>query len=185
MPGASTTLFSLRSGTTVVHSYPSVFVERNKENIVQAESEKSLTQIDPKPWTCGVHLCYFLGFLIPFANLIAAFVIWKTKGSENKDIELHSRAALNFQLSFIIYSLGLLLFILPATISMSFFATRQPVVSGIIAVVYFILIFGFIILGTACILLAVMNAIRGYELKAPNYPYTLNIIKPAQLNSDV
>lgn len=56
-------------------------------------------------WAVATHLSAFLGFLFPFANIIAPLVVWLFKKSDSKFIEEHAREALNFQISITIYAI--------------------------------------------------------------------------------
>jgi len=51
----------------------------------------------------GAHLLSLLGFVFPFANVIAPLVVWQTGGRTSAFVEQHARESLNFQISMTIY----------------------------------------------------------------------------------
>ncbi len=66
----------------------------NEELPIIIEPAKS----DSKGWAAAAHLIPLIGF-----GFVAPLVIWLIKKDEDAYVEYHSREALNFQISFLIY----------------------------------------------------------------------------------
>ncbi|MEI7771007.1 MAG: DUF4870 domain-containing protein [Chloroflexales bacterium] len=60
---------------------------------------------DERNTAMACHLVSFLGYLIPFADLIATIVIWSSKKDQSAFVREHGAEALNYQISFYIYAL--------------------------------------------------------------------------------
>lgn len=58
---------------------------------------------DDKNLAVLVHLSGFLGYVVPFGNLIAPLVIWLTKKDTSPFVAEHAKNVLNFQISLVIY----------------------------------------------------------------------------------
>lgn len=54
-------------------------------------------------WAMICHLSGFIGFLFPFANIIAPLLIWGFKRHESAYLEMQGKEAVNFQISITIY----------------------------------------------------------------------------------
>ncbi len=100
------------------------------------------------------HLSALAGFIIPFGTFLGPFIVWQIKKNEFPSVEAHAKAALNFQLSCLIYCLVAAVLIL--------------VVIGIF------LLFAIGIFSLVCVIIATIKANNGEPWK---YPLTLNLIK--------
>jgi uncharacterized protein len=58
-----------------------------------------------RTWEMLAHLSALLGFILPLGNLLGPFLVWQLKKNEYPSVETHARAALNFQISCLIYFL--------------------------------------------------------------------------------
>ncbi|MBX3421328.1 MAG: DUF4870 domain-containing protein [Pirellulaceae bacterium] len=56
-------------------------------------------------WAMLIHFSVFLGYVVPFAGLIAPILIWQLKKEDFPEIEAHGKMVLNFLISMLIYSL--------------------------------------------------------------------------------
>ncbi len=122
-----------------------------------------VTQND-RNYSSITHLSSFAGWIFPFGNVIAPLILWLAKKSESTYIDMHGKAALNFQLSLMLYCFLLALLIIPLTIF--------TLGLGLIAV----------ILGIIPILILIIAAIISASIKAANgqyyhYPFTIEFIK--------
>ena len=52
-----------------------------------------------------VHLSTFSRFIIPFGNFIGPLILWITNKEKSEFVDAHGKAALNFQISILLYSL--------------------------------------------------------------------------------
>lgn len=122
-----------------------------------------ITQND-KNYSSITHLSSFVGWIFPFGNVILPFVLWSAKKGESAYIDTHGKAAVNFQLSIMLYSFLLALLIIPLTIF--------TLGLGLIAV----------ILGIIPVIIIIIAAIISASIKATNgeychYPFTIEFIK--------
>ena len=106
------------------------------------------------------HLSALAGLVVPFGNVLGPLLVWQIKKQEFPSVEIHGKAALNFQLTVLI-----------------------AVVAG--AVLAFVLSFfciGFILfplvglIGVAGIVFSVIAGLKANEGKDYWYPYSLNLI---------
>lgn len=117
-----------------------------------------------KNYSSITHLSGFAGWFFPFGNIIAPLILWLAKKNESLYIDAHGKAAVNFQLSLILYGFLLALLIVPIAI--------LTLGLGIIAIV--IGIIPVIILKFVLIISASIKANNGEYY---NYPFTIEFIK--------
>jgi hypothetical protein len=122
-----------------------------------------ITQND-KNYSSITHLSSFAGWIFPFGNVIAPLVLWSAKKHESAYIDTHGKAAVNFQLSLMLYSFLLALLIIPLTIF--------TLGLGLIAV----------ILGIIPVIILIIVSIISASIKATHgeyyhYPFTIEFIK--------
>ena len=122
-----------------------------------------ITQND-KNYSSITHLSGFAGWFIPFGNIIAPIVLWTAKKNESSYIDAHGKAAVNFQLSLILYGFLLALLIIPIaifTLGLGLVAIALGIIPAIIL--------KFILIITASI-----KANNGEQY---HYPFTIEFIK--------
>jgi len=83
-----------------------------------------------------LHFSVFLGYIIPFAGLIAPILIWQLKKGEMPELDAHGKMVVNFIISMIIYSLisFVLTFVLIGIlgyIAVFFMGIVFPIIGGI------------------------------------------------------
>lgn len=109
--------------------------------------------MDDKQLAVIAHLSGFLGFVIPFGNILGPLLIWLMKKDESKTVAAHALEALNFQIT----------------------ATAAMFVAGV--TVFFLIgmiLLPVVIIGTvALMIMAAMAASKGEMYK---YPFTLRLI---------
>lgn len=68
-----------------------------------------------RKWMLLLHAIPFLGFVIPFGNILFPLFLWIHKADDNKVYDHHGRSVVNFQLSVTLYLIFSLIsfFILP------------------------------------------------------------------------
>lgn len=122
-----------------------------------------ITQND-KNYSTITHLSGFAGWFFPFGNIIAPLIMWIAKKNESTFIDEHGKAAVNFQISLILYGILLAILILPITI--------LTLGLGLLAIL--LAIIPAIILKIVLIISASLTASNGnyYE-----YPFTIQFIK--------
>ena len=122
-----------------------------------------ITQND-KNYSTITHLSGFAGWFFPFGNIIAPLIMWIAKKNESTFIDEHGKAAVNFQISLILYGILLAILILPITI----------LTLGLSLLAILLAIIPAIILKIVLIISASLTASNGnyYE-----YPFTIQFIK--------
>jgi uncharacterized Tic20 family protein len=111
---------------------------------------------DARTWAAIAHFSGYLGFLIPFGNLLGPFLVWLVKSDGHEFVRDQCREALNFQISISIYVVVALL--------LSFVLIGLPFVIGLVVVW----------LG-----LTLLGAIRALDGTTWRYPHMLPILRPA------
>lgn len=107
-----------------------------------------------RTWAMAAHLSTFIGYLIPFGNILAPLIIWLSKKEESGLIEDQAKESLNFQLSITIYV--------------------------IVSVILILLILGiFLLVGLAIfdLVIVIVAAIRAYSGEPYRYPLCIRFIK--------
>jgi uncharacterized Tic20 family protein/DNA-binding XRE family transcriptional regulator len=84
-----------------------------------------------RKWMLLLHAIPFLGFIIPFGNILFPLFLWIHKANDNPIYDKHGRAVVNFQLSMSLYLVFSLIsfFILPG---FNFFLTGGIVLFSLI-----------------------------------------------------
>lgn len=115
---------------------------------------------DARQWNMWCHMSALAGLLVPFGNVIGPLLIWQLKKAEFPSVEIHGKAALNFQLTVLIAVVaGILLAIL-----LSFFCIGWllfPVV---------------MVIGVAGMVFAVIAGIKANDGLEYAYPYSLKLV---------
>jgi len=122
-----------------------------------------ITQND-KNYSSITHLSGFIGWFIPFGNIIAPLVLWLAKKNESTYIDAHGKSAVNFQLSLMLFSFLLAILLIPIAIF--------TLGLGIIAIVLGII--PALILYVVLIITASISANNGEHY---DYPFTIQFIK--------
>jgi uncharacterized Tic20 family protein len=113
-----------------------------KNNVKDKEEKKEDIALSPEQskeqnmWAMLCHLSIFIGFIIPFGNVIAPLVIWLIKKDEFPLVDDQGKEVLNFQISVTIYFIAsiILIFILigiPLLIAVGVFVIITTVIGAI------------------------------------------------------
>jgi uncharacterized Tic20 family protein len=119
-----------------------------------------------------IHLSAFFGYMIPFGAIVGPLVIWEINKDKSEFVNENGKEAINFNLSYLLYTFLLGLSIVPFIIRTVlsefhhldlFGIVTAGSVIGLIAIVKFVLI-----------ILAAVSANRG---EVYHYPLTIKFIK--------
>jgi len=107
------------------------------------------------------HLSALAGLIIPFGGVLGPLIIWLIKKNEMPSVDVHGKAAVNFQLTVLIAALavGLAAFVL------SFIFIGLLLIPVVFAIALCSLIF------------AVIAGIKASDGKDYRYPYSLVLLK--------
>lgn len=98
-------------------------------------------------WAMLCHLSAFAGFFFPFGGIIGPLICWLSKRDESAWVNKNGKAALNFQLSILLYS------ILAAPLCI--------IIVGIPIILFLVT------LKVICIIIASVKASKGEDFKYP------------------
>lgn len=115
--------------------------------------QTGFTSVQERNWAMFCHLGTLLGFMIPFANLLAPLILWLMKREEMPFVDDQGKEALNFQITM----------------------TIGAVVSIILMFVLigFLLIFALCIFNIVFVIIATIKANEGVKYR---YPFALRFI---------
>ncbi|MGI9529120.1 MAG: DUF4870 domain-containing protein [Acidimicrobiia bacterium] len=114
---------------------------------------------DSRGWATAAHLIPLFGL-----GFIAPLIIWLIKRDEDPFVEDQAREALNFQLSLLLYGIGLMVLMLLSLTGIWLFA-----VLGII---------GIIALGLFAFVFAIIAGIKSASGEAYRYPLIVHFVNP-------
>ena len=129
-----------------------------------------------------IHISAFAGFVFPFGHIITPLIAWQTLKDRSPFLDKQGKEAVNFNLSYTLYSFILTLALIPLAIGTFFtnfnnldtfnFNLNMPNMFGFIGI-------GAVsgILYVAGIALVIIAAIKAKEGENYNYPFTIKFIK--------
>ena len=121
----------------------------------QESPQPAPTKTDENLWPILCHLSGLLLYVgIPFANIIGPLVIWLIKKDEIPQLNAHGKAAINFQISLVIYFIACI----PLCI----------IVIGF---------FGIIALGILNIIFIIIATIKAADGQVYDYPLSIKFLK--------
>lgn len=133
--------------------------ENNEKTMDSTHSNAGVEVITPTDhnWGAMAHLLTFVGFIIPFGNLLAPFVVYLVKKDESSFIKDQAIEALNFQITVTIAYLVCILAIFT-----------------IIGIPFAVL--GFLVLCVGDIVLTIIAAIKASDGERYRYPFAIRLI---------
>jgi len=114
---------------------------------------------DSRGWATAAHLIPLFGF-----GFIAPLIIWLIKRDEDAFVEDQSREALNFQVSLLLYGLGVMVLMLLSLTRIWLFPAL-----GIV---------GLIALGIFALVFAIIAGVKSASGVAYRYPLIVHFVKP-------
>jgi uncharacterized Tic20 family protein len=137
---------------------------------ILGESSEDVSMVNPpetpvagqqeRTWAMLCHLSALAGLIIPFGNIIGPLVVWLVKKEEMPIVNTYGKEALNFQISWSIYMIGL--------------GIIASVLSAIVIGVFLFPIIGLIAL--ADLVLVIIASVQANKGVAYKYPFTLHLI---------
>jgi uncharacterized Tic20 family protein len=114
-----------------------------------------------RTWNMLCHLSALAGFVIPFGHILGPLLVWQIKKNEFPSVDIHGKAALNFQITVTIA----LLVGLVAAFVLSFFCVGYllfPVV---------------MLIGLAGLVFAIIAGIKANNGEDYKYPFSFELVK--------
>lgn len=118
------------------------------------------TEAQIRQWNMWCHLSALAGLFLPAGNVLGPLLVWQIKKAEFPSVEIHGRAALNFQLTIVIamvVGIGL-------AIALSFVCIGWLLIPVVL------------LLGVAGMVFAVIAGLKANEGQLYQYPYSLKLL---------
>ena len=113
-------------------------------------------------WNMLCHLSALAGFIgLPFGNILGPLIVWQIKKNEFPSVDVHGKAALNFQISVTIVACAAAL----VAFALSFFC------------VGYLLIPVVLLIGLAGLVFAIIAGIKANNGEDYKYPWSLELVK--------
>ena len=119
-----------------------------------------------------LHLSAFFGYVFPFGGVIAPLVIWELKKNESDFLNQSGKAAVNFNLSFLLYAFVLGISIFPFAFNTFYSELHYFDIFGILSMVSLVGI-----LAIVRFVLIITAAIKANNGELYDYPITIKFIK--------
>lgn len=123
---------------------------------------QSSSETQARTWNMWCHLSALAGLIgIPFGNVLGPLLVWQIKKNEFPSVEIHGKAALNFQLTILI----------------------AAVVAGVAGFVLSFILIGFllfpvaILIGLCGMVFAIIAGIKANDGEEYHYPYSIEFVK--------
>ena len=131
---------------------PSEATEIDPPEAADDDAEYDVSSSD-RTWGILTHASAFVGFVIPFGNILAPLIIWAIKKDESRFIDENGKEAINFQITWTV-----LLFVVGLTIFLVIGLVLVPIVA------------------LAWVILVVIAIIRASNDEVYDYPLTIDLI---------
>ena len=119
-----------------------------------------------------LHLSAFFGYVFPFGGVVAPLVIWELKKNDSDFVDKSGKAAVNFNLSFLLYSFVLGISIFPFAFRSIFSELYHFDLFGIMSMISLVGV-----LAVVRFILIITAATRANHGEIYNYPLTIKFIK--------
>ena len=126
-----------------------------------APTPPSNPESQARTWNMLCHLSALAGFVIPFGHILGPLIVWQIKKNEFPSVDIHGKAALNFQI----------------TVTIAVF------VGGFAAAILAFIGIGFLLfplvmlLGLAGLILAIIAGIKANNGEEYKYPCSIEFLK--------
>ena len=118
------------------------------------DDHSAMSSSEERTWSILVHAAAFAGAIVPFGMILGPLLVWLIKRPESALVDRHGRAALNFQISMLIYFIGAVILVF--------------------AVIGILLLIALIVFWFVMVLLATIRVANGRE---PGYVLSISFLK--------
>jgi uncharacterized Tic20 family protein len=133
---------------------------------------------EERTWGALTHLLGLTGGFIPFANIFGPLIMWQLKKIQSPFVDENGKAAVNFQISFTLYmmGIGLLFFVLFFGSNVASANAGEEIIANlpVVAVVLIFLMIGLFFFQFVTIILGAVKAAKGEVYR---YPLTIEFLK--------
>jgi uncharacterized protein len=130
------------------------------DNTAPPVAPPSPNESQVRMWNMWCHLSALAGFVVPFGSVIGPLIIWQIKKNELPSVDVHGKAALNFQLTVLIAALV---------------AFAAGFVLSLICIGYLLFPVA-IAICVAGVVFAIIAGIKANDGKEYSYPWSLKLI---------
>jgi len=132
-----------------------------------------------------IHISAFAGYVFPFGSVLLPLILWNVKKDHSKLLDQHGKEAVNFNLSYYLYSIILVITLLPFTFGAFFRNFRHFSDFDRFDFNFNITnLFGFVgfsslisVLFLAKFILIIVAAIKASRGELYHYPLSINFLK--------
>ena len=129
-------------------------------------------------WALFCHLSIFLSIVIPLANYIVPLVLWLLKRKESPLVDHHGKESINFQISRLIYGMGILVFLAFSILPWIFLKSKMTLaLAGLLSLPVLASITAGLVLILAGIILPIVAGIKAFHREDYRYPAILRYVK--------
>ncbi len=119
-----------------------------------------------------LHLSAFFGYMVPFGAIVGPLVIWEINKGKSDFVDANGKEAINFNLSYLLYTFLLGLSIVPFAIRMILSEFQHFDLFGIISLASII---GLLVI--AKFVLIIFAAVKANQGEVYHYPLTIKFIR--------
>jgi uncharacterized protein len=113
-------------------------------------------------WNTLCHLSALSGFIgIPLGNILGPLLVWQIKKNEISSVDVHGKAALNFQI----------------TVLIAGFVTAAAMFVGMLVCIGWLLLPVLILIGLAGLIFPIIAGIKANNGEDYKYPWSLELVK--------
>jgi uncharacterized Tic20 family protein len=124
---------------------------------------------EAKKWSAFIHLGTLLGYVFSFGHILGPLVLWMMKKDSDPFIDENGKSAINFQISFTIYSIIICIIFFFAAFTLIF---SEAGIVFIPMIILFIFVFYLIE-----IIFIALGASAAYNGEVYRYPLTIRFLK--------
>lgn len=126
-----------------------------------------LTPSEERNWAMAAHLTALVGIFVPGANIVAPLIVWLVKREQSPFVDRHGREAINFNISTLIYTVGLSLIAVVCGF-LSFLCVTIPI--AILAGA------GAVVVSVGWIVYTIIGGVRAGRGQEMVFPMTIRIV---------
>lgn len=130
--------------------------------IAPGPSSPSSPDKDARLWNMLCHLSALAGYIgIPFGNILGPLIVWQVKKDAIPSVNVHGKAALNFQI----------------TVSLALLVSGLAMVLGILFCIGWLLAPVVALIGIAGLVFPIIGGIKANNGEDYQYPWSLELVK--------
>jgi len=155
-----------------------LITEENKNQEVLSNSEKSNSLL--------IHLSALASLVVPFGSIILPLILWQSMKNDSKFVDHHGKEAVNFNLSFFLYNIIIVLVLIGTVLGTVFSGIAAEQSSGnpedVMAILFstggfIIALILIVLLSIGKLIMLIIAGIRANDGEWYKYPMTIHFIR--------